>query len=601
MSTTTSPSVRKGVDWAGLGWLFLFFWYFSGVTQLLILLSGTTGFAGFRDAFFLSSLWLAPVLLLPRWTRGISAVIGLVLWGASLVGLSYFGIYHQEFSQSVIFVMFESNTAEAGEYFSQYFSLWLCLALLVYTVVAVLLWRRVRPVSLPLYSRVPVAVLLVAMNLLYPFYKQMVTQGRSFDEALEKVQQRMEPAVPWQLVVSYRQYRQQLDNMQKLLEQNASLPPLQHLRDSTGDAPRTLVLVLGESTTREHMHLYGYPRETTPNLDALAADGKNLTVFSNVVAPRPYTIEVMQQILTFGDEQNPNKFLTDPSLINLMKQAGYKTFWITNQQTMTKRNTMLTTFSQQTDEQAYLNNQRNQNASQYDGVVLAPFEKALKDPAPKKFIVVHLLGTHMDYRYRYPEEYAYFKDRQGAPAALSDDQVETYNFYDNAVRYNDFVISSLIKRYSAADPNGFLLYLSDHGEDVYSSGNHDRLGRNENAPTRPMYTIPFMIWTSPSWQAEHPRNLQVAASRPYSSSHLIHTISDLAGLSYDRFEPAKSLVNDQFAVVPRWIGDPYKKDGLHDFDKLPLDKSAPQQEIVKGSRAPTTAQIPEKVRPPHEG
>jgi heptose-I-phosphate ethanolaminephosphotransferase len=585
------------VDWAALGWLLLFFWYFSGVTQALILFSGTTGFAGFRDAFFLSSLWLAPPLLLPRFTKGIAAIIGLVLWGASLVGLSYFGIYHQEFSQSVIFVMFESNTAEAGEYFSQYFSLWLCVALLVYTVVAVLLWKRIRPISMPAYARVPLAVLLVVMNLFYPFYKQMVTQERTFAQAVEKVQSRMEPAVPWQLVVGYVQYRQQLDNMQKLLQQNASLPPLQNLQDSSGDAPRTLVLVLGESTTRQHMHLYGYGRDTTPNLDAIAASGQGLTVFQNVVAPRPYTIEVMQQVLTFGDEQNPDKFLTDPSLINLMKQAGYKTFWITNQQTMTKRNTMLTTFSQQTDEPVYLNNQRNQNASQYDGVVLDPFEKALKDPAQKKFIVVHLLGTHMDYRYRYPDEFAYFKDRQGVPSALSDDQVETYNFYDNAVRYNDFVVSSLIKRYSAANANGFMLYLSDHGEDVYSSGNHDRLGRNEMDPTRPMYTIPFMVWTSPSWQAEHPRDLQAAANRSYSSSHLIHTLSDLAGLSYDHYEPAKSLVNQQFAAAPRWIGDPYAKNGLHEFDKLPQDRAAPRQEIAKDTQEPTTAQAPVKAQP----
>ncbi|MFV3416321.1 phosphoethanolamine transferase CptA [Pseudomonas nitroreducens] len=596
MSNTTSPVARKRVDWAALGWLLLFFWYFSGVTQALILFSGTTGFAGFRDAFFLSSLWLAPPLLLPRFTKGVAAIIGLVLWGASLVGLSYFGIYKQEFSQSVIFVMFESNTAEAGEYFSQYFSLWLGLALLAYTVVAVVLWKRIRPISMPAYTRVPLAVLLVVLNLFYPFYKQMVTQERTFAQALEKVQSRMEPAVPWQLVVGYVQYRQQLDNMQKLLQQNASLPPLQNLKDSSGDEPRTLVLVLGESTTRQHMHLYGYGRDTTPNLDALAASGQGLTVFQNVVAPRPYTIEVMQQILTFGDEQNPDRFLTDPSLINLMKQAGYKTFWITNQQTMTKRNTMLTTFSQQTDEQAYLNNQRNQNASQYDGVVLDPFEKALKDPAQKKFIVVHLLGTHMDYRYRYPEEFAYFKDRQGAPSALSDDQVETYNFYDNAVRYNDFVVSSLIKRYSAANANGFMLYLSDHGEEVYSSGNHDRLGRNEMDPTRPMYTIPFMVWTSPSWQAEHPRDLQAVANRSYSSSHLIHTLSDLAGLSYDRYEPAKSLVSEQFAAAPRWIGDPYRKDGLHEFDKLPQDQPAPQ-EIAKDAKAPTTAQTPEPAQP----
>ena len=572
------------MDWAGLGWLLLFFWYFSGVTQALLMFSGTTGFSGFRDALFLSTLWLAPVLLLPRHTRLLSAVIGLVLWAASLVGLSYFGIYHQEFSQSVIFVMFESNTAEAGEYFSQYFSLWLCLGLVLYTLVAVVLWKRVRPVTLSLRSRIPLVILLLAANLVFPFYKQLVTQQRPFAEAMEKVQQRMEPAVPWQLVVGYQQYRQQLDNMQKLLEQNASLPPLQNLKDSSGDAPRTLVLVLGESTTREHMHLYGYGRDTTPNLDALAAGDKNLSVFSNVVSPRPYTIEVMQQILTFGDQQNPDRFLTDPSLINLMKQAGYKTFWITNQQTMTKRNTMLTTFSQQTDVPVYLNNQRNQNASQYDEVVLAPFEKALQDPAQKKFIIVHLLGTHMDYRYRYPDAYEHFKDSQGVPGVLTPGQVETYNFYDNAVRYNDYVVSSLIKQYSATTPNGFLLYLSDHGEDVYSSGNHDRLGRNEGAPTRPMYTIPFLLWTSPSWQAEHPRDLQAMTDRAYSSSHLIHTLSDLAGLSYDRYEPAKSLVNPQFVVAPRWIGDPYSKNGLHEFDSLPNDSADKTQQTVVNTK-----------------
>ncbi|OAI84991.1 hypothetical protein AYO28_01970 [Pseudomonas putida] len=568
------------MKWSGLLWPLLFFWYFSGITQVLLFASGTTGFAGLRDAFFLSSLWLVPLLLMPRLARGTSAVIGVVLWAASLVGLTYYGIYRQEFSQSVIFVMFESNTAEAGEYFSQYFTIWLAFALLLYTLVAVWLWKRIRPFSLPLGSRLPLVVLLLAGNLVYPFYKQMVTQQRNFADALEKVEQRMEPAVPWQLLVGYRQYRQQLDNMQALLEQNAALPPVQGLQDSSGDKPRTLVLVLGESTTRQHMHLYGYNRDTTPNLDALAASDKGLTVFRNVVSPRPYTIEVMQQILTFGDEQNPDRFLTDPSLINLMKQAGYKTFWITNQQTMSKRNTMLTTFSQQTDEPVYLNNQRNQNAAQYDDVVFAPFEKALQDPAPNKFIIVHLLGTHMDYEYRYPPEYRKFNDRQGVPAQLSSSQVETYNEYDNAVLYNDFVVSDLIKRYSASTPNGFLLYLSDHGEDVYSSGDHDRLGRNEAAPTRPMYTIPFILWTSPSWQAAHPRDLQAMANNAYSSSHLIHTLSDLAGLSYDRFEPAKSVASTQFIRAPRWIGDPYHKGALHEFDLLPTDGMGEVQETA---------------------
>ncbi len=580
MRAASSPS-GKAIDWAGLGWLFLFFWYFSGVTQLLILLSGTAGFAGFRNSFILSALWLAPVLLLPRLTRPLAGVIGLVLWAASLVGLSYFGIYGQEFSQSVIFVMFESNTAEASEYFSQYFNPWLCLALLAYSLVAILLWRRIRPVHLPALSRVPVLLALLAVTLCYPFFKQMLREGQSFENAVEKLQSRMEPAVPWQLLIGYQQYRQQLDNMQQLLESNAALPPLQRLTDHSGEAPRTLVLVLGESTTSQHMQLYGYPRETTPKLDALRKSGDNLTVFNDVVAPRPYTIEAMQQLLTFGDQEHPDKFLTEPSLINLMKQAGYKTFWITNQQTMTKRNTMLTTFSQQADAQFYLNNQRNQNASQYDEAVFEPFEKVLKDSAPKKFIIVHLLGTHMNYKYRYPEQFDRFKDREGVPAMLDDQQVQVYNSYDNAVLYNDFIVSSLIERYSAGDPNGFLLYLSDHGEEVFGDATHKRLGRNENDPTRAMYRIPFLLWTSPSWQRAHPRDYRATTDRRYSSAHLIHTWSDLAGLSYDRYEPAKRLVGAGFAVTTRWIGNPYAKQGLRDFDALPIEADAGSQVASK--------------------
>ena len=58
--------------------------------------------------------------------------------------------------------------------------------------------------------------------------------------------------------------------------------------------------------------------------------------------------------------------------------------------------------------------------------------------------------------------------------------------------------------------------------------------------------------------------------RKYSSSELIHTWSDLAGLKYDLFNPERSLVNPNFVETTRWIGNPYEKKGLHDYDKLPF-------------------------------
>ncbi|MFO6427987.1 hypothetical protein ACLBOM_34685 [Escherichia coli] len=46
-------------------------------------------------------------------------------------------------------MMFETNTNEASEYLSQYFSLKIVLIALAYTAMAVLLWTRLRPVYIP--------------------------------------------------------------------------------------------------------------------------------------------------------------------------------------------------------------------------------------------------------------------------------------------------------------------------------------------------------------------------------------------------------------------------------------------------------------------
>lgn len=45
--------------------------------------------------------------------------------------------------------------------------------------------------------------------------------------------------------------------------------------------------------------------------------------------------------------------------------------------------------------------------------------------------------------------------------------------------------------------------------------------------------------------------------------------SDLAGLSYDGYDPTRSVVNPQFKETTRWIGNPYKKNALIDYDTLP--------------------------------
>lgn len=537
--------------------LYLYFFYFSGIYQLLILLTGTAGITGLRQAIYMSFLWLVPILLWPRCTRFFSAIVGVICWATSILSLGYFAIYQQEFSQSVIFIIFDTNNAEGGEFIRQYYQWWMIPAAILYGLPPLWLWFRLEAPSFKPKTTNALAFVFLMFTVIWPLVGPLL-KGDDWDKAQRHLQARMEPAAPWQLVMGYVNYRQQLAQMTHLLEKNSQLPPLENLKDANADKNTTYVLVIGESTNKQRLGLYGYTRNTNPQLNAIK---DQLIAFNNVFSPRPFTIEALEQALTFADQKNPDLYLTKPNLLNIMKQAGYKTFWITNQQTLTQRNTMLTTFSKQADEQVYLNNNRAQNANSYDEVVIPPFEEALKDKTPKKFIVVHLIGTHMSYDYRYPKEFEHFKTKDNAPAWLTDKQLKVYNEYDNAVLYNDFVVASLIKKFNESNPYGLLMYFSDHGEEVFDYKDRDFNGRRETNPSKAMYNVPFLLWASPQWRKDHDiDSLKPYVDRPYSSSYFINTWADLVGISYEGWVPEKSIVNKQFNAPPILIGNPYDKE-----------------------------------------
>ncbi len=237
MLSTTTPAETK-FSWKALGWALLYFWFFSTLLQAIILLTGYSGTNGFRDSLLFSSLWLIPIFLFPSKTRIIAAVIGIVLWAASLATLCYFVIYGQEFSQSVLFIMFESNANEASEYLSQYFSLKIVLTAVAYTAVAIFLWSRLKPVYIPHLSRWLVSFALLYGLILNPIVAGSVVGDKPLEKTLNGMASRMEPAAPWQFITGYYQYRQQLTSLNKLLSANNALPPLANLKDSSGDAPR---------------------------------------------------------------------------------------------------------------------------------------------------------------------------------------------------------------------------------------------------------------------------------------------------------------------------------------------------------------------------
>ena len=63
------------------------------------------------------------------------------------------------------------------------------------------------------------------------------------------------------------------------------------------------VFVIGESTTRNHMQIYGYVRETNPKLTAIKDD---LNIYKDVISSHSYTIASLTRALSFNFIIAPN-------------------------------------------------------------------------------------------------------------------------------------------------------------------------------------------------------------------------------------------------------------------------------------------------------
>ena len=79
------------------------------------------------------------------------------------------------------------------------------------------------------------------------------------------------------------------------------------------------------------MHCYGYPLQNTPYADSLI-QAQELIPFTDVVSPASATIQSNTRSLTFfTHEEGEKPWYQFPSIIQVLRQAGYATAWIANQ------------------------------------------------------------------------------------------------------------------------------------------------------------------------------------------------------------------------------------------------------------------------------
>ena len=158
------------------------------------------------------------------------------------------------------------------------------------------------------------------------------------------------------------------------------------------------------------------------------------------------------------------------------------------------------------------------------------------------------MGGHGLYYMRFPYIFSKFAADDVPPPQdeLSQEKRTEIAQYENALYYNDFVVTSLMGKF--ADKDAIVVYIPDHGEALYDRGSTFS-GHVEEHPTKETLEVPMIFWASPVYKAHHPEKwqaLRAAVNRPYMTDDFIHTLLDLLDIRTPEYDPRKSVINPAF-------------------------------------------------------
>ncbi len=318
--------------------------------------------------------------------------------------------------------------------------------------------------------------------------------------------------------------------------------------------PQVVVVVIGESSRYDRWSLNGYARETNP----LLAREENLVMLRDVITPVSATrLSVPVIISRKPAMQSLKDGFSEKSFLSAFKEAGFKTFWISNQVSFGKFDTPVSVFAKEADDVQFLNLGGFSDASNHDSVLLEPLRRAIADPAQKVLVVLHTLGSHWNYGHRYPKEFdRWLPSLQSiAKPDYTDTRIEPQmnNSYDSAILYTDWFLSNVIGLLKESSLPSSLLYVADHGQTLYDKSCRIAFhGHN----TQYEFHVPAFVWYSDAYRERFPAKVeQLRRHRKarLSTENMFHTVLDMADIRYPGERLEWSIVNPALKRHKRYV------------------------------------------------
>lgn len=313
--------------------------------------------------------------------------------------------------------------------------------------------------------------------------------------------------------------------------------------------PEVYVLVVGETARADNFGIYGYNRNTTPRLQAMA---DSIITYNDAITMSNTTHKSVPLLLTsVGCEENYNEIYSRKGIISAYNEAGYHTVFISNQ----RRNHSLIDFlGCEAKDVRFMKDNLPLTAQLSDREMLKPLKQKLDSmKGGKLFIVLHCYGSHFNYKDRYDKGAGVFLP-DNVTSAKKKFRKELMNAYDNTIYHTDALIAGVIDLLAGKHMPAAMIYVSDHGEDIFD----DDRGRFLHASPLPTYyqlRVPFIVWASQEWkdiytdqwlQLNEHRNLPISTNRI-----TFHTMLSMSGITSPYYKENEALTSDSFKVTPR--------------------------------------------------
>lgn len=243
---------------------------------------------------------------------------------------------------------------------------------------------------------------------------------------------------------------------------------------------RHVWVVVADSLRTERLGVFGYARDTTPELSALQRDG-HLLVRPGIAGGVTTAVALAHFLNLAGEPGRPDLIREQPyNLYRLARAGGFRNYWLSSQESklLSYAGSRFIDVSLTREDHPLLFLKR------HDHAVVDLLKR--QSWAERNFVVINLRTAHLPYEENYDQHY---RPMEHWPVRADMPRQERFgNAYDNALRYLDDVLAEIIRDFDKLDGERYLLITGDHGQLL---GERGRWGHNDLQPE--VVEVPMML------------------------------------------------------------------------------------------------------------